>query len=80
MIRTQLGSTIDQKMAAVHVTLCTIPPPNVLGIRSTEAKMWGIVPKAAWHCGGDSSVVNDCFGARGITLFHAHWALLMAIV
>jgi hypothetical protein len=43
---------------------------NVLGrqtgLWSTEAKVWGIVPKAAWHWGGDSSVVNDPFGAHSV--------------
>jgi hypothetical protein len=34
---------------------------------STEAKVWGIVPKAAWHWGGDSSVTNDPLGAPGST-------------
>jgi hypothetical protein len=29
--------------------------------------VWGIVPKAAWHWGGDSSVANDPFGAPGST-------------
>jgi hypothetical protein len=45
---------------------------NVLGRQtgfwSTEAKVWGIVPKAAWHWGGDSSVTNDPLGAPGSTL------------
>jgi hypothetical protein len=40
---------------------------NVIGRRrglwSTEAKVWGIMPKAAWHWGGDSSVAKDSFGA-----------------
>jgi hypothetical protein len=34
---------------------------------SAEAKVWGIVPKAAWHWGGDSSVANDPFVAPGST-------------
>jgi hypothetical protein len=42
---------------------------NVLGrqtgLWSTEAKVWGTVPKAAWHWGGDSSVANYPFGAPG---------------
>jgi hypothetical protein len=47
---------------------------NVLGrqtgLWSTEAKVWGIVPKAAWHWGGDSSVANGLFEAPGsITSF-----------
>jgi hypothetical protein len=44
---------------------------NVLGRQTglwiTEAKVWGIVPKAAWHWGGDRSVVNDDFGAPDST-------------
>jgi hypothetical protein len=28
MIITQMGSTVDQEMVAVHGTFCTIPPPN----------------------------------------------------
>jgi hypothetical protein len=35
---------------------------------STEAKVWGgIVPKTAWHWGGDISIANDPFGAPGST-------------
>jgi hypothetical protein len=30
--------------------------------------VWGIVPKAAWHWGGHSSVTKDPFRARGSTL------------
>jgi hypothetical protein len=37
------------------------------GLWSTEAKMWRIVPKSAWHWGGDISVTNDPLGAPGIT-------------
>jgi hypothetical protein len=37
------------------------------GLWSTEAKVWGMVPKAAWHWGGDGSVANDFFGAPGST-------------
>jgi hypothetical protein len=44
---------------------------NVLGSQtglwSTEAKVWGIVPKAVWHWGGDSSVENELFGAPDST-------------
>jgi hypothetical protein len=44
---------------------------NVLGwqtgLWSTKAKVWGIVPRAAWHWGGDSSVTNNAFGAPGST-------------
>jgi len=29
------------------------------GLWSTQAKVEGIVPKAVWHWGSDSSVVND---------------------
>jgi hypothetical protein len=35
---------------------------------STAAKVWGIVPKAAWHWGSDSSVQKDPFRAPGSTL------------
>ena len=31
----------------------------LMGLWSTQAKVEGIVPKAAWHWGRDSSVVND---------------------
>ena len=34
----------------------------LMGLWSTEAKVEGIVPKAAWHWGSDSSVVNNPFG------------------
>jgi hypothetical protein len=37
------------------------------GLWSTETMVWGIVSKAAWHWGGDSSVANDPFGAPGST-------------
>jgi hypothetical protein len=44
---------------------------NVLGRRtgllSTEAKVWGIMPKTAWHWGTDSNVANDPFRAPGST-------------
>ena len=32
---------------------------------STQAKVEGIVPKAAWHWGRDCSVVNDPLGEPG---------------
>jgi hypothetical protein len=32
------------------------------GLWFTESKVEGIVLKAAWHFGSDSSVVNDCLG------------------
>jgi len=31
----------------------------LLGVWSTQAKVEGIVPKAAWHWDRDSSIVND---------------------
>jgi hypothetical protein len=34
---------------------------------STQAKVAGIVPKAAWHWGRESSVVNDPLGQPGCT-------------
>jgi hypothetical protein len=37
MFRLQMGSTIDQKMAEVHGTLCTIPLRN--GNQSTASKL-----------------------------------------
>jgi len=33
-----------------------------MGLWSTQAKVEGIVLKAAWHWGSDSSVVNDPLG------------------
>jgi hypothetical protein len=66
----------------LHQLASTFPPhpaldvlvteeANVLGRRtglwSTETKMWGIVPKAAWHWGGDNCVANKAFGAPGST-------------
>jgi hypothetical protein len=58
---------------------------NVLGqqtgLWSTEAKLWGIVLKAAWHWGGDSSVGNVPSGHRAAPRrmydFHPHGALQM---
>jgi len=32
------------------------------GLWSTQAKVEGVVPKAAWHWSVDSSVVNDSLG------------------
>jgi len=37
------------------------------GLWSTQAKMEGIMLKAAWHWGGDSSAVNDRLGVPGRT-------------
>jgi len=37
------------------------------GLWSTQAKVEGIMLKAAWHWGGDSSVVNDPLGEPGHT-------------
>jgi hypothetical protein len=37
---------------------------------STQAKVEGIVPKAAWHWGRHSSVVNDSLGEPGRTQFY----------
>jgi len=38
-----------------------------MGLWSTQAKVEGIMPKAAWHWGRESSVVNDPFGEPGHT-------------
>ena len=37
------------------------------GLWSTQAKVEGIVPKAAWHCSRVNSAVNDPFGEPGHT-------------
>jgi hypothetical protein len=37
------------------------------GLWSAQAKVEGIVLKAAWHWGGDSSVINDRLGEPGRT-------------
>ena len=37
------------------------------GLWSTQAKVEGIVLKAAWHWGSDSSVINDPLGEPGHT-------------
>jgi hypothetical protein len=37
----------------------------LLEVWSTQAKVEGIVPKAAWHWDRDSSVVNDPLGEPG---------------
>jgi len=37
------------------------------GLWSTQAKVEGIVPRAAWHWGRDSSVVNDPLEELGRT-------------
>jgi hypothetical protein len=41
-----------------------------MGLRSTQAKVEGIMPKAAWHWGRGSSVVNDPLGEPGRTLLY----------
>jgi hypothetical protein len=40
------------------------------GLWSTQAKVEGIVLKAAWHWGRDCSVVNDPLGEPGCTPLH----------
>ena len=40
------------------------------GLWSTQAKMEGIVPKAAWHWGRDSSAPSDPLGEPGRTPLH----------
>ena len=43
------------------------------GLWSTPAKKEGIMPKAAWHWGRDSSVINKCLGEPGCNpLYVAH--------
>jgi hypothetical protein len=37
------------------------------GALSTQAKLEGIVLRAAWHWGRDSSIVNDPLGEQGRT-------------
>ena len=37
------------------------------GFWSTQAKVEGIMPRAAWHWSSDSSVTNDPFGEPGRT-------------
>jgi hypothetical protein len=37
---------------------------------STQAKVEGIVPKAAWHWGKDRNIVNDPLGEPGCTSFY----------
>jgi hypothetical protein len=39
----------------------------IIGLWSTQAKVEGIVLKAAWHWGRDCSVVNDSLGEPGHT-------------
>jgi hypothetical protein len=41
------------------------------GLWSTQAKVERIVPRAAWHWGRDSSVVNDPLGEPGCTALYA---------
>jgi hypothetical protein len=54
------------------------------GLWSTEVKVWVVVPKAAWHWGGDSSVTIDHFWAPGCTpmctCLPLAWALLVVTV
>jgi hypothetical protein len=39
----------------------------LMGLCSTQAKVEGIMPKAVWQWGGDSSVINDPLGEQGCT-------------
>jgi len=39
----------------------------LMGLWSTQAKVEGIVQKAAWHWGSDSSVIKDPLGEPGCT-------------
>jgi len=41
------------------------------GLWSTQAKVGGIMPKAAWQWGRDSSVVNNTLGEPGRTPLYA---------
>ena len=43
------------------------------GLWSTHAKVEGIVLKAAWQWGSDSSVVNDPLGEPGRTPLFVGW-------
>ena len=40
------------------------------GLWSTQAKVEGIMLKAAWHWGSDSSVINDPFVEPGRTVLY----------
>jgi hypothetical protein len=66
-----------------NLTLDILVPEggNVLGwqtgLWSTEAKVWGIVPKAAWHWGGGSIVTNNSFGTPDRTPLCVCLALLI---
>ena len=40
------------------------------GLWSTQSKVEGIVLKAAWHWGSNSSVINDPLGDPGHTLLY----------
>ena len=40
------------------------------GLWSTQVKVEGIMPKAAWHWGRDNSVVNDLLGEPGRIPFY----------
>ena len=43
----------------------------LMGLRSTQANVEGIVLMAAWHWGSDSSVANDLLGEPGHTPLYA---------
>ena len=42
----------------------------LMGLWSTQAKVEGIEPRAAWHWGRDSSVINDPLGEPGRTALY----------
>jgi hypothetical protein len=46
-------------------TLLKVTTTQGNGAVSTQAKVEGIVLRAAWHWGSDSSGVNDSFGEPG---------------
>jgi hypothetical protein len=39
----------------------------LMGLWSTQTKVEGVVSKAAWHWGSDSSVINNPLGKQGCT-------------
>jgi len=51
-----------------------------MGLWSTQAKMEGIVVKAAWQWGSDSSAVNDPLGEPGHTPLYVSFSTMWGSV
>jgi hypothetical protein len=61
LVRTQMGSTIDQKITAVHGSLCTIPPLNNQQVNS----------EGFWRCISLKNYVFVLYPSSDVPMFEA---------